>query len=51
MVASDHTRSVAQMLRVCRPGGRIGFANWTSEGFIGQLFKTLVFAGAPVALA
>ena len=25
----------------CRPGGRIGLANWTPEGFIGQLFKTL----------
>jgi hypothetical protein len=29
------------MARVCRPGGRIGLANWTPEGFIGQLFKTL----------
>ena len=26
---------------MCRPGGRIGLANWTPEGFIGQLFKTL----------
>ena len=29
------------MARVCRPGGRIGLANWTPEGFIGQLFKML----------
>jgi hypothetical protein len=29
------------MLRVCRPGGKIGLANWTPEGFIGQLFKTI----------
>ena len=29
------------MLRVCRSGGKIGLANWTPEGFIGQLFKTL----------
>ncbi|HUN52886.1 MAG TPA: hypothetical protein VMU42_17305, partial [Candidatus Sulfotelmatobacter sp.] len=28
-------------LRVCRPGGKIGLANWTPQGFIGQLFKTL----------
>ena len=31
----------AEMARVCRPGGRIGLANWTPEGFIGQLFRTL----------
>jgi hypothetical protein len=31
----------AELLRVCRPGGRIGMANWTPEGFIGQMFKTL----------
>jgi hypothetical protein len=29
------------MARVCRAGGRIGLANWTPAGFIGQLFKTL----------
>jgi hypothetical protein len=28
-------------VRVCKPGGKIGLANWTPEGFIGQLFKTL----------
>ena len=26
---------------MCRPGGRIGLANWTPDGFIGQLFKML----------
>ena len=36
------------MARVCRPGGRIGLANWTPEGFIGQMFKAL---GAPRAAA
>ncbi|HEY9447163.1 MAG TPA: SAM-dependent methyltransferase, partial [Burkholderiales bacterium] len=30
-----------EMLRVVRPGGRIGLANWTPEGFIGQLFKVI----------
>ena len=41
MFAPDHVRSAAEMMRVCRPGGRIGLANWTPDGFIGQLFKTL----------
>jgi ubiquinone/menaquinone biosynthesis C-methylase UbiE len=41
MFAPDHARSAAEMARVCRPGGRIGLANWTPEGFIGQLFRTL----------
>jgi hypothetical protein len=29
------------MLRVTRPGGTIGMANWTPESFIGQVFKML----------
>ena len=41
MFAPDQVRSASEMARVCRPGGRIGLANWTPEGFIGQLFKTL----------
>jgi len=39
MFTPDHTRSAREMLRVVRSGGRIGLANWTPEGFIGQLFK------------
>lgn len=41
MFAPDHERSAAEMLRVCKRGGKIGLANWTPEGFIGQLFKTI----------
>ncbi|VWX63797.1 conserved hypothetical protein [Burkholderiales bacterium 8X] len=41
MFAPNHPQSAAEMARVCRPGGRIALANWTPEGFIGQLFKTL----------
>lgn len=41
MFTPDQSRAAAEMLRVCRPGGRIGMANWTPDGFIGQVFKTL----------
>jgi ubiquinone/menaquinone biosynthesis C-methylase UbiE len=41
MFAPDHAQAAAEMARVCRPGGRIGLANWTPEGFIGQMFKVL----------
>ncbi|KQV79344.1 SAM-dependent methyltransferase [Massilia sp. Root351] len=41
MFAPNHAQSSSEMLRVLRPGGRIGMANWTPEGFIGQLFKTI----------
>src|SRR3954470_20436707 len=41
MFTPDQDRAAAELLRVCRNGGKIGLANWTPEGFIGQLFKTL----------
>jgi len=41
MFTPDHTRPAREMLRVVRDGGRIGLANWTPEGFIGQLFKVV----------
>ena len=41
MFAPDHQRTADEMLRVLRPGGRLGMANWTPEGFIGQLFKLI----------
>ena len=41
MFTPDQTKAAAELLRVCRPGGRIGLANWTPDGFIGQVFKTL----------
>jgi SAM-dependent methyltransferase len=41
MFTPRHDRSSAELIRVVRPGGRIGLANWTPEGFIGQLFKVI----------
>lgn len=41
MFTPDQDRAAAELVRVCRRGGRIGLANWTPEGFIGQLFKTI----------
>lgn len=41
MFSPDHGRAASELARVCRPGGRIGLANWTPGGFVGQMFKTL----------
>ena len=41
MFTPDQDRAASEMVRVCRRGGKIGLANWTPEGFIGQLFKTI----------
>lgn len=41
MFTPDHIKAARELLRVVRPGGRIGMANWTPEGFIGQLFRLI----------
>ena len=41
MFTPDQEKAAAEMARVCKPGGKIGLANWTPESFIGQLFKTI----------
>jgi len=41
MFTPNQDQAAKELLRVCRPGGRIGLANWTPESFIGQLFKTI----------
>jgi ubiquinone/menaquinone biosynthesis C-methylase UbiE len=41
MFAPDQAKAAAELLRVVKPGGRIGLANWTPDGFIGELFKTI----------
>jgi SAM-dependent methyltransferase len=41
MFSPNQEQAAAELLRVCRPGGRIGLANWTPAGFVGQMFKTV----------
>src|SRR5205085_5003967 len=41
MFTPNQDRAAAELMRVCKPKGKIGLANWTPDGFIGQLFKTL----------
>jgi ubiquinone/menaquinone biosynthesis C-methylase UbiE len=41
MFTPNQEQAAAELMRVCRPGGKIGLANWTPESFIGQLFKTI----------
>ena len=41
MFTPNQLQSASELARVCKPGGKIGLANWTSDGFIGQLFKTI----------
>ena len=41
MFTPNQDRAAVELLRVCKPNGQIGLANWTPEGFIGQVFKTL----------
>lgn len=41
MFAPDQERAAAELTRVCRPGGTIGLANWTPDGFIGEMFRTV----------
>jgi ubiquinone/menaquinone biosynthesis C-methylase UbiE len=41
MFTPNQDQAATELLRVCKSRGKIGLANWTPEGFIGQLFKTL----------
>jgi SAM-dependent methyltransferase len=41
MFTPDQEQAARELVRVCRPGGKIGLANWTPEGFIGRLFKVV----------
>jgi SAM-dependent methyltransferase len=41
MFTPDQAKAASELARVCRPGGKIGLANWTPDSFIGQVFKTI----------
>ena len=41
MFTPNQEQAASELLRVCRPGGHVGLANWTPEGFIGQLFRMI----------
>jgi len=41
MFVADHARAAGELLRVTRRGGKVGMANWTPDGFIGQVFRTI----------
>jgi SAM-dependent methyltransferase len=41
MFAPNQDKAASELLRVCRPNGKIGLANWTPAGFIGEVFQTL----------
>jgi ubiquinone/menaquinone biosynthesis C-methylase UbiE len=41
MFTANQEKAASELARVCRSGGMIGLANWTPEGFIGQLFKII----------
>ena len=46
MFVADHQRGADELVRVCRPGGGLGVASWTPEGFVGRLLR-VVAAYAP----
>jgi len=41
MSAPAQEGMVGELLRVCRPGGRIGLVSWTPDGYLGHLFTAL----------
>lgn len=41
MFTADQDAAAGELLRVCRPGGKIGLANWTPDGFVGEVFRTI----------
>lgn len=47
MFCPNQHQAAAELIRVCRPAGKIGLASWTPQGFVGEIFKTIGRSGAP----
>jgi 2-polyprenyl-3-methyl-5-hydroxy-6-metoxy-1,4-benzoquinol methylase len=47
MFAPRPDRVASELIRVCKPGGKIAMANWTAQGFVGQMFKIIARYIAP----
>lgn len=47
MFAPEHEVTAAELLRVCKPGGRIGMANWVPDGGVGKMFMTIAKHAPP----
>jgi SAM-dependent methyltransferase len=41
MFTPNQEKAASELARVCKPGGKIGLANWTPAGFVGEIFKVL----------
>lgn len=41
MFAPNHQRAASELVRVCKPGGKIGLANWTPQSFVGDMFRAI----------
>jgi SAM-dependent methyltransferase len=41
MFAPHHQAAADELVRACRPGGKIGLLSWTPEGMIGALFRAM----------
>jgi SAM-dependent methyltransferase len=48
MFAPEHAQAASELMRVIRPGGRIGLASWTPEGFLGDLFRVVARHVPPI---
>jgi SAM-dependent methyltransferase len=49
MFTADHQRAADELMRVCRPGGRIALANWVPTGFVGQMLAAVARHVTPPA--
>lgn len=47
MFAADQEKAAAELLRTCKPGGRIGMANWVPDGAVGKMFTTIAKHAPP----